>query len=158
MAVDKQITLTIIRSELEKCRSDADKYGWEISELDEESVSFRVNMVSPIDNEVFIVSFKCDNYKEWPPLIDFIDPISKQAGVKNAYPLNPDSFFNTDKVSICHPCSRNAYQNYKGFHPEWILSGWESNPKTGALKNIRGILLAIQERISQAEYYKGRMK
>lgn len=157
MAVDKQVSLSVVRSELEKSRADAERYAWEISELDEGSLSFRVKMVSPLDKEIFIISFRCDNYREWPPLIDFIDPPSGQEGVKNAYPLSSDGFFHPN-VLICHPCSRKAYGDLKGPHPDWGLVAWESNSKTGALKNIRAILSAIYERISQPEIYKGRMK
>lgn len=157
MAVDRQVSLSIVRSELDKSRADADRYGWEISEFDESAVSFRVKMISPLDKEVFIISFRCDNYREWPPLIDFIDPLSNQEGVKNAYPLSSDGFFHPN-VLICHPCSRKAYGDLKGPHADWGLAAWEINSKTGALKNIWAILLAIYERISQSEIYKGRMR
>ena len=157
MAVDKAVSLSIVKSELDKCRDNADKYGWEISTLDEDMLSFKVKMISPIDKEIFIVSFKCDNYQEWPPYIDFVDPISGQEGVKNAYPLNSDGFFHPN-ILICHPCSRKAYGDLKGPHGDWNPIGWENHPKTGALKNIPAILLAIYERISQPEFYRGRMK
>lgn len=157
MAVDRQVSLAIVRSELDKSRADADRYGWEISEFDESAVSFRVKMISPLDKEAFIISFRCDNYREWPPLIDFIDPLSNQEGVKNAYPLSSDGFFHPN-VLICHPCSRKAYGDLKGPHADWGLAAWEINSKTGTLKNIWAILLAIYERISQPEIYKGRMK
>jgi len=157
MAVDKTVSLSIVKSELDKCQGDAEKYGWEISPLDEGVLSFKVKMISPIDKEIFVVSFKCDNYREWPPYIDFVDPVSGQEGVKNAYPLSSDGFFHQN-ILICHPCSRKAYANFKGPHGDWDLPGWENNAKTGALKNILAILLAIYERISQPEIYKGRMK
>lgn len=157
MTVDKNVSLSIVKSELDKCHCDADNYGWEISTLDESQLSFRVKMISPIDNEIFIVSFKCNNYKEWPPNIDFIDPISGQEGVKNAYPLNSDGFFN-ENILICHPCSRKAYKDFNGPHGDWDPTVWENNSKVGALKNIWGILRAIYERISNSEIYRGRMK
>ncbi len=157
MAVDKQVSLSIVKSELEKSQADAGRYAWEISEINECTVSFRVKMISPLDKEIFIISFRCDNYREWPPLIDFIDPLSGQEGVKNAYPLSSDGFFHSN-VLICHPCSRKAYGDLKGPHADWGLATWESNSKTGALKNIWAILSAIYGRISQSEIYKGRMK
>jgi len=157
MAVDKQVSLAIVKSELDKSRVAADKHAWEILELDEDAVSFRVKMISPCDKGIFIVSFKCDNYKEWPPLIDFVDPVSGQEGVKNAYPLSSDGFFHSNAL-ICHPCSRKAYRDLKGPHADWNLTAWESHAKIGALKDIRAILSAIYERISQPEIYKGRMK
>lgn len=157
MAVDKSVSLSIVKSELDKCRPDADKYGWKISTLDEGTLSFKVEMTSPIDKEIFIVSFKCDNYREWPPYIDFVDPISGQEGVKNAYPLSSDGFFHQN-IFICHPCSRKAYGDLKGPHGDWKLIDWENNPKAGALRNIPAMLLAIHERITQSEFYRGRIK
>lgn len=157
MAVDRIVSLSIVKSELDKCRGDANKYDWEISTLDEGELSFKVKMTSPIDKEIFIVSFKCDNYREWPLYIDFVDPISGQESVKNAYPLSSDGFFHQN-ILICHPCSRKAYKDLNGPHGDWNLIGWENHIKTGALKDIHAVLRAIYERISQSEIYKGRMK
>ena len=157
MAVDKSVSLSIVKSELDKCQFYADKYGWEILTLDEELLSFKVKMVSRIDKEVFIVFFKCDNYREWPLYIDFIDPISGKEGIKNAYPLSNDGFFH-GSVLICHPCSRKAYKELGGPHGDWKMTCWETDSKIGALKNIPSILQAIYERISRPEIYRGRMK
>lgn len=157
MAVDKTVSLSIVRSELNRCREYADRNGWEISTLNESAISFSVKLISPIDKEIFIISFKCDNYREWPPYIDFIDPSSGQEGQKKAYPLSSDGFFHQNAL-ICHPCSRKAYRDLNGPHGDWKLIDWERNPKIGALKSIPAILLAVYERISQPGLYRGRMK
>ena len=157
MAVDKAVSLSIVKLELEKCREYADKYGWEILTFDEDALLFKVKLSSPLNGEIFIISFKCDNYREWPPYIDFIDPDSGQEGLKKSYPLNSDGFFHQNAL-ICHPCSRKAYGDLKGPHGDWKLVDWENNPKIGALKSIPAIILAIYERISQPEVYRGRMK
>jgi len=157
MAVDRAVSRSIIEFELDKCREYADKYGWEISPLDENALSFNVKLTSPIDKESFIVSFRCDNYRELPPYIDFIDPNSGQSGLKKSYPLSSDGFCHQNAL-ICHPCSRKAYRDLNGPHGDWRLVDWERNPKTGALKSIPAILLAIYERISQPGVYRGRMK
>ncbi len=155
MAVDKNVTILTVKTELNKCQRDAERYGWEISTLDESLLLFKVKMVSPLDKEIFLVSFNCDNYKEWPLYIDFIDPVSGQEGIKNAYPLNTDGFFHGNPL-ICNPCSRKAYKEFKGPHGDWKLTAWEDNPKTTTLKNIQAILLAVYGRISGSKY-KGRM-
>ena len=157
MAVDKTVSLSIVKFELIICQKYADKFGWEISALKEDALSFNVKMTSPLDKEIFLISFKCDNYREWPPYVDFIDPNSGEEGLKTSYPLNPNGFFHQNAL-ICHPFSRKAYRDLQGPHGDWKLTDWERNPKIGALKDIPAMLLAIYQRISQPENYRGRMK
>lgn len=157
MAVDKGISLGQVKAELQACASDLRRFGWEISAIDEDNQTFSVKMSSRIDSEIYIVQFRFDDYREIPLYIEFIDPQTNQPGTKNAYPSSTDSFFHTNPV-ICHPCSRKAYKVFGGPHEDWSLTGWESNPKTGALKNIRAISTAIHTRINDSSIYKGRMK
>lgn len=161
MTVDSRIALATVQSELQACEEDCKRYGWEISEIDGEAQTFIVKMKSPIDNEQYILEIKFDNYNEWPLYIEFIDPITKQRGTKNSYPLSKgdhSSFFNEGKICICHPCSRKAYKEYTALHTDWNIIGWQNNQSVGALTNIRGILLAIYHRISNTLVYGGRMK
>lgn len=159
MTVEPSISLSIVKKELEECRKDASAYGWEISEPDESNQTFTVKMKSSIDNEEYLIEIKFDNYKEYPLLIEFVNPKTGEKGTRNAYPSNTDSFFHTFPC-ICHPCSRKAYQSFvRGApHTDWTLAGWEMNQGTGSLKNIRAILKAISSRIRNPEFYKGRME
>jgi hypothetical protein len=160
MAVDKAVSLNIVKNELNKCEKDALRFGWDVFEIQETTLSFSVKMVSPIDSEPYLIEIQFDNYKELPLLIDFVDPANGKNGTKNAYPAGRDSFFNFHggEGLICNPCSRKAYSNHKGPHGDWNLVDWENNAKTGALKNIHAVLTAICERISQPELYNGRMR
>ena len=162
MTVDSRIVLTTVQSELHACEEDCKRYGWEISKIDEEKQTFIVKMKSPIDNEQYIIEIKFDNYNEWPPYIEFIDPTTDQNGTKNSYPLSKgdhNSFFNTQHPCICHPCSRKAYKEYTGLHKDdWKMIGWQNNQSVGTLTDIRSILLAIYHRISNTMVYAGRMK
>ena len=157
MAVDNSISIAIVRKEIADCGVDVDRYGWEFFEINEEGLSFTVKMFSPVDGEIYLIWIRFDNYKEWPLLIDFVDPLNGQEGTKNAYPQCKNDGFFHGQALICNPCSRKAYGNLKGPHPEWQYAEWQTNPKTGALKNLRAILLAINERIRRPELYKGRM-
>jgi len=157
MAVDARISLAIVRKELEDCLADASRNKWEISKIDEEQQKFSVTMRSPVDDEVYIVQVKFDNYKQLPLYIEFIDPDTGKAGTKHAYPKSKGhagGFFHGHPC-ICHPCSRKAYN--PGPHKDWNLTGWQQNSKVGSLTNIRAILLAIYGRISNEEIYGGRM-
>ncbi|MEZ5199298.1 MAG: hypothetical protein R2764_23820 [Bacteroidales bacterium] len=158
MSVKHEITISTVLSELEEAKESASRYGWSISELDENNIRFTVKMQSPIDKEIYVIEFQLDNYPEWPPAIEFIHPSTNARGVKSAYPSNKKygGFFHT-KPCICNPCSRLAYKDFKSLHPTWDMSGWKNNPKVGSLTRIVSILEAIYFRINNKEIYNGRM-
>lgn len=158
MSISREITIETLKIELEECQLYAMKFNWIISELNEINLSFSVQMTSPIDHETFILEFIADNYPEWPPLIEFIHPETKERGINKAYPKNKkySSFFH-NRPCICNPCSRQAYGGYKNVHSDWILSSWKQNPKIGTLTKISAILLAVYTRISNKDVYDGRM-
>jgi len=154
------VTLTIsnktISEELKDCEDLYKPDYFEISEVDEESQTLVVKMKSKIDQEKYILKIKFDNYKEWPLLLEFIDPLTGQEGTKHAYPKCTDSFFH-DFPCICNPCSRKSYSEYSAVHRDWNLVGWKQNPKVGSLTNLRTILKAIYSRINSEQLYRGRM-
>ncbi len=160
MSVDRRISINIVRQEVQDCQEDSQRFGWEISETNEETQIFTVKMKSPIDNEQYVIEIRFDNYKEWPLLIEFIDPKTGQKGTKVAYPAPSGKFggFFHEKPCICHPCSRRAYKGYSDLHQEWNMSGWQQNLGCGDLKNIQSILRAIYFRISNPDTYRGRMR
>jgi hypothetical protein len=155
MIVEEAISIATIKLEIAECTPGI--YGWSFSEIDEANLSFQVNMHAK-DNERYIVNIKFDNYRYWPLLIDFADPETNEIGVKTAYPYCNDGFFNKDKITICHPCSRKAYKGYTSIHTDWgELSAWESIPTISTLKSLRPILEAIYFRINSDDYV-GRME
>jgi hypothetical protein len=158
MTVDQRTSLSIVNLELDACKEDAALYNWEISPIDEQNQTFTVKMKSPRDQQEYIIEVKFDNYKEAPLYIEFIDPITKQRGIRNAYPFKQgDNFFNTTGPCICHPCSRKCYGEHAGLHRDWTQAGWQRNAQVSSLTNIDAILLAIYSRISSENKYDGRM-
>lgn len=156
MTVAPAISSKTIRAELKDC-GDLCKPGcFEISEVDEESQTFVVKMRSRIDQEEYVLKIKFDNYNEWPPILEFIDPSTGQEGTKHAYPKCTDSFFH-DSPCVCNPCSRKSYGEHPGVHRDWNYVGWKQNPKVGSLTNLRAILGAVYSRINSKELYVGRM-
>lgn len=156
MSVQRQISTQIIQAEIEECLEDCKEYGWDISPIDTEAMTFRVKLKA-IDGELFELQVKYDNYKEIPLLIDFVDPHTGQLGTKKSYPLTKKGFFHTKGPTICHPASRKAYRGFQGLHNEWELIGWQKNPNIGTLTNLRAILEAIHFRINDPEIYVKRM-
>lgn len=159
MSVDRRISIATVKSELDKCQEYCKRYSWDISEINETDLKFTVLMVSPIDEELFIIEILFDNYPQMPPLIEFLDPQTGARGVKNAYPKNRDSFFHS-MPCICNPCSRKSYKafSHSAPHGDWQFNGWKTNPKVGNLKSLNWILATIYTRISNKQHYEGRMK
>ena len=159
MSVDPKTSLKIVQEEIKECEGEAVCCGWVFSEIDEPTQTLTVTMTSPLDKERYILEVKFDNYKLWPPYLEFIDPESLQKGGKRAYPRNVGnnaSFFH-DNPCICHPCSRKAYSNYGGPHGDWgEIAGWLRHPQVGGLTSIPNILRAVYGRISREDIYKGR--
>ncbi|MDB4921211.1 hypothetical protein [Mucilaginibacter sp.] len=158
MSVLAYISQQTVAEEISTCQDYCKDYGWLISSLDEVSQSFTVTMESPIDQQQFIIHFSYDNYPETPYLIDFIHPESKIKGTPAAYPkYSGDSFFNQYNTQgvICHPCSRKSYSGYTGIHADWQVSSWRTI--AGGLTNLCAILDTIYSRISNRQYYVGRM-
>lgn len=158
MSVDRRISIATIRSELDKCHEHCKRFGWKISEIDEEALSFTALMESPIDQEKYLMEVQFDNYPQLPALIEFIEPDTGARGTTKAYPKSEGSFFH-GMPCICNPCSRKSYKQFSenAPHGDWQLDGWRDNPQTGNLKSINSILSTIYRRISDKRHYTGRM-
>jgi hypothetical protein len=158
MSVDSSISLKRVKSELERIERFAENGGWFLSEIDQANQLFTVSMKSPIDGQEYILEVIFSDFPELPLILEFIDPVTKQKGTKNAYPKNDDSFFHAAPC-ICNPCSRKSYIQFQanGPHQDWQLIGWQQNPKVGALITLDSILRTIYLRISSNDMYKGRM-
>ena len=158
MSTTASISLIRVRREIADCQEACKANGWTIFPIKEEDQSFAVSMCSPIDQEVYLMEFKFDNYPEWPYYIEFIHPETKTRGATTAYPKGKlDSFFNKwqEQGIICHPCSRKSFAGYGDLHKEWALTGWQTI--AGALINLKAILSTIYDRISHQQLYDGRL-
>lgn len=157
MTVPNSTSFLIVQKELVDAKNDPLLKSVKISDLVKETLVFTVEMKSPIDNEVYLMDFQLDNYKEWPPLIEFFEPDTGTRGTKYAYPLgNEDGFFH-NKPCICNPCSRKSYKDYGDLHKEWDINKWQQLPEVNSLTDLKSIIKAIHGRIINPKYYKGRM-
>src|SRR5437016_5995061 len=107
MAVDADISRRIIEAELTLARSLAATYGWVIK-TDLDHLLFTARLKSAVDGEEFLMEFICDDYKEKPPFIEFVEPCTGQRGVASAYPRNGSGIFHT-LPCICAQFNRKAY-------------------------------------------------
>lgn len=115
------------------------------------------------NGDAYILMVKLDNYKEYPPLFDFIDPESGVVGTKHAYPKTHDSFFHESGPCICAPFNRKAYKSYvdSGPHGDWAYADWTTSKASGLdwsnYSRLGDMLGLIHTRLNNSGYYKGRM-
>jgi hypothetical protein len=113
--------------------------------------------------DLFILEARCDDYKEIPPFLEFIDPDIGERGTRHAYPKTNDSFSHDSGPCICAPFSRKAYKSVvqSGPHNNWNFTNWmtstDNNVPWANYSKLSDMFGLIQTRISRSEYYKGRM-
>lgn len=156
MTIPPSISFLIVQQEIVDAKNDPLLEPVTFSELDKETLTLTVEMQSKIDKERYFLKINFENYKEWPPLFEFVDPITGKEGTKHAYPRCNDHFFYPHPC-ICNPCSRKSYGSYSGVHKDWNLVGWKENAKIGTLTNLWAILQTIYLRINNKKHYLGRM-
>lgn len=160
MAVDTEITLRIVEQELASAKRIGERFGWEFTPIEEEVPLFTVAMDSTVDDQMYHLEFRLDDYKELPPYIEFFDPSTGQRGTKACYPQDRSqgdgSLFHATPC-ICHPCCRKAYGRHGGPHNDWDgqISNWQNI--AGNITDLSAMLLMIQARMNDPEHYQGRM-
>ena len=161
MAVDPAVSRIHMEQELAAMSDYAVSCHWEITP-DLEHLSVRVKMRAHND-DLFIVEIHCDDYKELPPLVDFIDPNTGASGTRHAYPRTSDSLFHDSGPCMCAPCSRKAYKSFFGTgpHSDWSPGNWTQSTANNTpwvnYSTLGGILGLIYKRLISPEHYKGRM-
>lgn len=155
MAVHPDVSRHYIRSEMPHVETFAATWGWEVDpDYDRLIVVARMQACT---GDQFIVEARCDNYKEMPPLIDFIDPRSGEKGTARAYPEGKGTFFHKSGPCICAPFNRKAY----ALHDKWNQSDWMNSTAQGIQwsnhSTLAGIFGMIQARLSRPDLYIGRM-
>ena len=161
MAVHHEVSRQYILCEMPLVEELANYYGWVINS-DYDNLIVTVQMQAHTGDQ-FIVEARCDNYKEMPPFIEFIDPDNGKKGTARAYPKGKDSFFNTSGPCICAPFSRKAYKSVvrTGPHNDWNLSDWMNSTAQGIHwsnhSTLAGIFGMIQTRLNRLDLYDGRM-
>jgi hypothetical protein len=162
MAVDVEISRQHVRDELDLVKELAAAQKWEIAP-NYAGLVVTVTMFAH-DDDRYIVEFRCDNYKEMPPFIEFIDPDTGERGTRHAYPKGNDSFFHDSGPCICAPFSRKAYKAIvaTGPHGDWNFGDWQISTANGVqwsnASKIGDMLGLIYRRISRPDLYKGRMQ
>lgn len=161
MGVPVDISREHLREELELAQVLADTFRWEIK-ADLGQLTMMVTMKAHT-GDIYILSGLFDNYKEKPPLLDFVDPDTGDVGTRHAYPkCSNDSLFHTFPC-ICAPFSRKAYQEFApgAPHGNWKTTDWmsskESNIDWSNYNTVPAMLGLIQTRLSRPALYEGRM-
>jgi len=149
-----EISLALVEQEHHEASKFGEQFSWELSAIDAGSQLFNVRLDSPVDQEPYWLEFRFGDYPDKPYLIDLFYPPTGERATPRCYPKGPDSFFHPNAL-ICHPCSRRAYREMAGPHQDWNLADWRR--MAGGMDRLVGILNGIYFRISNVEYYNGRM-
>jgi len=162
MAVDPLISLATMKEEIARMRDLAANYRWGVVPFFTE-LKLIVTMYSHTDDP-YIVEATCDDYKEKPPLFEFIDPFTGERGAVTAYPTSHDSFFHESGPCICAPFNRKAYKAVfaTGPHQDWNLGDWmnskANNYDWSNITTLGDMFGVIQTRLSRPDLYRGRRK
>jgi hypothetical protein len=161
MAVAPIVTRAIIEEQLKQLRELGESHGWEIhADLSALKVECRMRAHN---GDRFIVEADCENYQEWPPFFEFIDPDTGARGTKRAYPKTTDSFFHESGPCICAPFNRKAYRAVVGTgpHGDWAFGDWMISRANGFdwshVTTLGDMFSMIQTRLLLSDLYKGRM-
>lgn len=166
MAVSREVSAAIMREELELVKDLAQTYGWHVTPNYNDLIVTVVMHSRPREDgekDKYILEALCDNYKEIPPLFEFIDPNTKERGVPSAYPKGTDSLFHTSGPCICAPFNRKAYTKVfaTGPHADWELGNWmtstANNYNWANHTKLGDMFGLIQTRIIRSDHYQGRM-
>jgi hypothetical protein len=161
MAVDPAITREILRAELDAVRQYGRVHRWgTIPNF--ASLQVLVTLYAHND-DLYIIEITADDYKEMPPLFEFVDPHTGERGTPRAYPKGNDTFFHTSGPCICAPFNRKAYKSFvqTGPHNDWTYGDWmrskANNFDWSNVTTLADMLGMIQNRLSQPAQYQGRM-
>lgn len=150
MSVAPEITRAILKEEIEAMKPLAASFEWTVTS-DFETLVVTVKMRSRVDNEVYIVEARCDDYKELPPFFEFIHPETGERGIQRGYP-NGGSYFHSHPC-ICVEWNRKTYIN--GPHQrDWQLANWQS--KRPSMTALGDMFHLIQTEINKKGQYVGR--
>jgi hypothetical protein len=161
MAVAPEISRHVLEEEIAQMSALVESYGWTVlADLPSLKV---VTKMRAHNGDRYVVEADCENYKEWPPFFEFMDPDSGERGTRPAYPQSTDSFFHPSGPCICAPFNRKAYKSVvnTGPHPDWGFGDWMTSHANGydwsLVRTLGDMLGMIQTRIMVPELYKGRM-
>lgn len=145
------ITEFVVSEELDTFRKCAEVLDWEIKEVD--PITFVVGFQSGKGQE-FWCKVICENYKQNPPFWHWYNPTTKLIDQSNDIPQieggSIRGYFHSSGI-ICAPWNRLAYKSISqpnGLHPEWVLSDWITNPKTGICTTLTGMAIQVHQELS----------
>lgn len=130
MSVLASVSLAHVEKELEQAEPHLEGLSLQLdtSMLSEDELRFRVSGESCVDGELYIVEFRCDDYREKPPFVEMIDPRSGEAGTSHAY---ADCFHS--EPCICARFNRKTYPEHTDLHSDWEYGDWANDPETDHL-------------------------
>ena len=161
MAVGREVTLLHATDELDEVARLAHSRGW-VMTWKADTLTLRVSTAAH-NGDRYLVQFELADYKELPPIIDFVDVPTDEVGVRRACPRADDSFFQDSGV-ICAPFSRRAYKSFdaRGPHADWNMAAWMMSRDNGTnwanFSRLGDMVSQIDLRLRDPNRYRGRIQ
>ena len=154
MSVSPEVSRAYAEEELKEAEAWGGARGWSL-DWKPEALILNVKMKSAVDGEEYLFEFSLRDYRQYPPSITPIHPMSGERGTRRAFPSGGRGYFHPNPV-ICAPWNRLAYQEHGGPHGDWSMAGWASNRPNHS--RLGSILALLQELIDEPVNYQGRME
>jgi hypothetical protein len=142
-----------LESELSSISAVRYTFGWDLT-VNMSALRVTAELKSFRDDERYVLDMEFDNYKAWPPYLEFREWDTGKPGTKRAYPKGGRGYFHPN-LCICAPFNRKAYSRYGGPHGDWNIENWMS--LTPTITTLGDILILVQ-RLLNDPTYEGRME
>lgn len=154
MSVSQDVSRAHVEEEMGEARAWLQRAGLE-PHWQPDPLILAVRMSSGVDKEEYIFEFKLDDYRELPPSIELVHPVSGERGTRRCYPSGGNAYFHSQPV-VCAPWNRRAYKVLGGPHADWEMKNWASyRPNQSRLGSILALLKIL---IDEPNLYRGRME
>jgi hypothetical protein len=153
MSVSPTVSRAHVEEELEEVARWSERCGW-LLDWQPEQLVLRVTMRSSIDDEQYVFEFLFEDYREIPPLIELLHPVTGERGTARCYPAGGRGYFHPNRL-ICAPWNQRAYAVHSGPHSDWEMKNWATyRPHHHRL----GSILALLQDLLNDPSYTGRME
>jgi hypothetical protein len=151
MAVPQAISCDTVDVEFAEALQSASALGWRLERIEDLKVRALIEgpEVDGLPRETFIFEFGFQDYKEKPPYIEGVHPVTGERNQPGCFPTNTNGYFHQDR-RICAEWNRGAYSELGGPHSDWQYANWMNNNEKCSTLTL--MLFRIYTAIYHARY------
>lgn len=151
MAVSAEVSVDTLNTEFADALQIATELGWRLERVDGLKVKASIEgpEIEGHESEVFIFEFSFADYKEKPPYIEGVHPVTGARNQPGCFPANTNGYFHQDR-RICIEWNRGAYGELGGPHKDWQYANWMNNNEK--CKTLSDMLFRLYTAIYHQKY------